>query len=100
MSQTVRPDSDPGPISSTRTLQPRSRAVDAAQVEVEAERRVLLALEEARCLTLGQLRNRTGLASDELAHALQALSRTGRLRRLNTVIESSSRPLRAERPSE
>lgn len=54
----------------------------------EAERRVLAAVTERKSLTLGQLRNVTGLGSDELLLVVQSLRKQGHLRRLNTVIES------------
>ncbi len=54
------------------------------------ESRVLSAMSEARHMSIGVLRARTGLGSEELHGILDALRSKGLATRLNTVVESYS----------
>lgn len=54
------------------------------------ESRVLSAMSEARHISIGVLRARTDLGSEELREILDALRSKGLVTRLNTVVESYS----------
>jgi len=55
-----------------------------------AESSVLNALSEVRQLSLGVLRSRTGMSTEELRSSIERLRALGLVTRLNTVVESYS----------
>jgi hypothetical protein len=67
------------------------RGDTATSAVSDVEARVLGALSDAgHCLTLGQLRARTGITREELKPVLDGLRSKGLAAKLNTVVESYS----------
>jgi hypothetical protein len=92
----MAPPNDQMPVDSpVKTPMVVSRSHAAGYVSTSAlsekEARILSALSDAgHCLSLGQLRARTGILREDLKPILEGLRAKGLAARLNTVVESYS----------